>query len=343
MGQNEGQTDRPVRNCQHLTICHQHGTPDGYTQDGCRCAPCTQANTAAKRRRRTEIAYGTYSGLVDADPVREHLTRLRTAGHSLRRIAELSGVGLGTVNALVYGEPSRSLPPSEQVLADTAARLLAVDPCTAPLLGGLRIPATGTRRRLQALACTGWSTQALAGHSSLPRRTLSRLLVAPPDANVTVQTARSVAAVYAHLRFLPPPQRAGQERATARQAAARAQADGWRAPHTWHDIDRDRPGSCDTDDKHDLQDEPDDPDDPSEGAQSAGSAGDPDAAVPLDEVAVELAMRGQKLPLTVHERSEAIARLTRHGVSAREIAERLHTSQRHVVRLRSALRDTHAA
>jgi len=49
-------------------------------------------------------------------------------------------------------------------------------------------------------------------------------------------------------------------------------------------------------------------------------------------------VRGEQLNLTPQERLEAVARLTRRGTSARETARLLHTTERHVVRLRSALR-----
>jgi len=352
----QGQNDRPVRDCQHSTVHHEHGTPDGYAQDRCRCPACTRANTVHKQQRRVAIAHGTYDGLVDAGAVREHLQRLRDAGHGIPRIAHLARVGRGTVNALVYGEPSRGLSPSGQVLADTAQRLFAVDPVTAPLAGGSRVPATGPRRRLQALACTGWSTPALAANTTLPRRTLTRLQTGVTP-NVTVATARTVAALYERFRLVPPPLSTSQQHTTARHTAAAAQAAGWRAPHTWYDLDLDldldldpgplphcasrpstegdtdpRPGPvCDRHD-NDL--------DGQEGEDYEDYLlNEPD----VDEVAVERAMHGMQLRLTPEERLEAVARLTRRGVSAREIAERLHTTSRTVVRLRSTLRDTSAA
>ncbi len=54
-------------------------------------------------------------------------------------------------------------------------------------------------------------------------------------------------------------------------------------------------------------------------------------------------MRGEPLRLNLDERLEVVGRLTRRGVSAREIAQRLHTTPRTVVRLRGALRGTTAA
>lgn len=61
---------------------------------------------------------------------------------------------------------------------------------------------------------------------------------------------------------------------------------------------------------------------------------DPDAVV--DEVAVERAMAGDRtVTLNRKEAAEAHARLEAHGLSSAEIAERLGTSQRQIVRWRN--------
>lgn len=62
------------------------------------------------------------------------------------------------------------------------------------------------------------------------------------------------------------------------------------------------------------------------------------AAAYVDEVAVERAMLGHRVRLTARERREVVRALTARGASAREIAERLHTTSRTVQRQRSALR-----
>lgn len=224
-----GTNDRPVRNCEHVTVQHKHGTQGAYTQDGCRCTHCTRANTATKRGYRTAVAYGRREGLLKAEPVRQHLADLRAAGFSLQTIADASGLALSSVAALVYGVPARELPPTTHVRADTADRLLAVDAATAALPGGARIPATGSCRRLQALAWLGWGTSALSTRTALTQRSLNRLLNSDVD-TVTLDTARAVATLYARLRLAPPPGRTQLQRNAARQSAARAQAAGWGPP-----------------------------------------------------------------------------------------------------------------
>ena len=315
----------PVRCCLHVQVRHEHGTRAAYVLDRCRCAPCTAANTAQARRRSTAIAYGTWPGLVDADPVRAHLRALRADGLSLQRIAELSGVGQGTLSTLVYRTPASQPTPPARVRADTQRRLLAVRFDPASVAAGRRIDATGTRRRLQALTALGWSAACLTLHTDRTVRTLRRLLSAD---EVTAETARCVAALYEQLRTARPPRRTGPERAAADRAVSRARTAGWRPPFGWDDIDTDQ------DETHQAP--------TSGGATGIGTAGvDPNNFVRgdicLDEVAVERAMTGERLPLTKTERCEAVARLTHQGLSARRIAELLHTTSRTVTRLRGAL------
>lgn len=306
-----------VRDCLHVRVRHEHGTRGAYVQDRCGCAPCTAANTEAERRRSRAIAYGTWSGLVGAAAAREHVQSLREQGLSLKRIAQLSGVGQGTLSALVYGEPSRARPPLSQVRPDTERRLLTVRFQASAVAPGRRVDATGTRRRLQALAILGWSVTSLTAGSDLPMRTLRRALI---TTTVTAETARAIGKLYDQLRAQPAVQRTPREQAVAARTQAGAQRAGWRGPLAWEDIDND----------------PDEPDEPTALEQPGSAAGR------VDLVAVERAMRGERLPLTAAERRDAVSRLTTRGLSARCIAELLHTTVRTVTRLRGRARDAAA-
>ncbi len=306
---------RPVRDCQHTRVHHEHGTRLAYVLDRCGCAACSEANRAEARRRTTAIAYGTWTGLVDAAPVRAHVQRLRAAGVSLQRLSVLSGVGYGTLSALVYGDPSRRQPPTGRVRGQTERRLLAVRANTAGLPPGRRVPATGTRRRLHALVAAGWSLPVLALRAEKTTRNLRRTLT---SLTVTAATARTVADLYDELRDLAPPCRTPQERAEVERTRTQARQHGWSPPRAWDDIDTD-PDSDELD--------------------SAGAPDRPggDETV-LDEIAVERAMHGDRVRLTWAERDEVIGRLTARGVSACRIAELLGTSSRAVTRRRAARR-----
>lgn len=311
MAPSPGRQARPVRDCTHAGAPHEHGDRAAYVLDRCRCEPCTEANAAAERRRSTGRVYGSApGGLVDAEPVRRHVKALREQGFSLVRIAVLSGVGQGTINALIYGVPVRQQPPTITVRSDTARRLLAVQFDPHKVAAGRRIGATGTQRRLQALATLGWSTQQQALRSELTARTLRRILSSD---SITAASARAVRELYEHLQATPAPRRTPQERAAAQKTAARARAAGWLPPEAWDD---------------DLDDDDD---------EKKSEPGPPDQD-DVDQVAVERAMSGQRVQLTPAERRAAVAQLTRRGISARRIAELLHTTSRTIVRMRGANR-----
>ncbi len=329
----DAKPETPVRCCLHVQVQHEHGTRAAYVLDRCRCTPCTAANTAQARRRSTAIAYGTWPGLVDAEPARAHLRALRADGLSLQRIAELSGIGQGTVNALVYGAPSRQAKPRARLRADTQRRLLAVHFDPASVAAGRRVDATGTRRRLQALTALGWSVSCLALRTDQTVRTLRRILLADM---VTADTARSVAALYEQLRTAAPPRRTGPERAAADRAVSRAQTAGWRPPLAWDDIDTEQNETDQSPARGDVTGTGTAGVGPDEFERDHSCLDEHLCSQLLDEVAVERAMTGERLPLTTTERHEAVARLTRQGLSARRIAELLHTTSRTITRLRGA-------
>lgn len=57
----------------------------------------------------------------------------------------------------------------------------------------------------------------------------------------------------------------------------------------------------------------------------------------VDEVTVERAMRGERLPLSKPERDEAVRRLSARGVSAHDVARLLHMSYARACELRAVL------
>ena len=305
-------TARPSRDCQHTRVRHEHGTRLAYVCDHCRCPACTDANRLEARRRRTAIAYGTWTGLVDASPSRTHIAELRVGGLSLQGIAALSGVGYGTLARIVYGDPSRDQSPTTQVRSATARRLLQIPTETVRVTDRSRVTSGASRRRLQALAALGWPFPALAVRLGRSPGNLRRTLT---TRTVTVASARTIAELYEALRDTAPPTRTPAEITAAGNTRTQARLAGWLPPLAWDDIDVD-PDPRNDDDVANMHDS--------------------DAWV--DEIAVERAMDGDQVCLSRLERDEAIARLTRQGASARRIAELLATSSRNVVRRRRAQR-----
>lgn len=204
----------------------EHGTLVAYKIDLCRCESCTAANRRYVTRRERLIIYGQWAPFVDAAPVRDHVRALSAAGIGNRRIAALAGISISTISTLLYGRPGR--PPKQHLRPETAAAILAVRADLDSLAPRALIDSAGTVRRLQALACLGWSVGEQArrlgirttNYSTLQRRT-----------RVTAATARAVRALYEQLSMTPAPDTMpGVVR--ARRAAARK---GYLPPLAWDD------------------------------------------------------------------------------------------------------------
>lgn len=166
-------------------------------------------------------------------------------------------------------------------------------------------PITGTLRRVEALGCLGWSYQALSAklgwHESRLNHIVQQTAVAP-------RNARAVAALYDQLWDQPAPTDTRMRRTSAtrtRNAAARL---GWLPPMAWDDAAIDDP---------DTQ--------PNTGAHSSSG---------LDEVAVERACHGDRIPLTRAELIEAIRRLHDRGRSLTETGDTLGLTAHAVFKIR---------
>jgi hypothetical protein len=298
---------RPIRDCEHTTLRHQHGTRAAYVTDRCRCEPCTAANRSDERKRQKAIAYGRWNPYREAESVRQHVRALMAAGIGLRRIAELARLPYGTVSSLVYGSPRTGRTPSGRIRPHTATQLLAIAASTEARAPGALVDATGTRLRLQSLVLNGWS---LAGLARQLGRSPDHLPSALKAATVTIATAQAVRGLFDELWNTAPPMRTHAERITATKSHNRATRQGWLPALAWDDLDD---GT-----------QPPRPD--------VHDGGGPD----IDEIAVERAMEGDHVPLTPAERDETVRRLTSKGYSVRRIAERLGTTTRTVMRRRAA-------
>lgn len=113
----------------------RHGTGNGYTNYGCRCAPCKAAN----RRYRLD-RYGNRT--VNATEATQHVQRLVAAGGTSVRIGELAQCSPSTIDNLRHGRTTN-------IVATIATAVLNIRPeQVAPLtepVGPIRRP----RRTLQ--------------------------------------------------------------------------------------------------------------------------------------------------------------------------------------------------
>lgn len=220
----------------HACTTHAAGTRSCYTNHGCRCYACAAARSAYGRSLAHRHANGRHGrGTIDAAGAAAHLAELQAAGLGTRRISELSGVSRSALQELTA--------PGARIHPTTNAAILAVRlPAAGPdeRLGAVvHIDATGTRRRLQALAACGWSIGALCTQACLHRQALDRAMNGAPL--TTAGTARAVADLYDQVWDAAPPAHTPGHRRSVTITLAAARAAGWPPPAAWDDHALDDP------------------------------------------------------------------------------------------------------
>lgn len=222
--------------CPHGGI-HEHGTRVAYVKDKCRCEPCTTVAREYEQKRRRDRLYGIGPGLVDTQPVRDHLAVLSNAGIGYKRAALLAGVSVTIVQTILYHHPSRpNSGPSKRVKAETAQKLLAVQPSLELIGDGTPVPSRGAARRIQALVARGWSQAKLADRVGVTDQIMAPLLAGRP---ANAATVRAIHDVYEQLWDQAPPTDTHRDRLAASRARNRAARMGWAPPAAWDDIDHD--------------------------------------------------------------------------------------------------------
>ncbi|TQE33118.1 hypothetical protein [Streptomyces ipomoeae] len=210
-----------------------------YKLDGCRCYVCGLANATYYEARERAIMYGTWQPYVSAQPVREHLLRLRACGMGLRRVSAVAKVDRKRLQAILTGRPERGTPPQEKVRPALAAAVLAVEPTLENLGGCTVIDATGTRRRLQALVASGWPQTRLARRLGWTDTNFAVLIRAD---HIIVRTALAVRALYDVLWNQDPRAHGVNNQAYSRAVNSGA-AHAWPPPLAWDDELIDLPGA----------------------------------------------------------------------------------------------------
>jgi hypothetical protein len=214
-----------IRECTHGGR-HVHGTIAAYDRDRCRCDPCSGAKTEWNRRFRKAKAYGRWQPhLIDVAPVTNHMRALRQRGIGYKRVAELAGIGHACASSIVEGR-------QKTVTREVAGKILAIplDARTAPRA---YIDATGSRRRVQALAAIGWSfPEQVARMGRKQRSGLQKIL---RGGLTTTVTAEAIRALYDELwDTLPDPQTVPEKIAVIKTRNL-AKRKGWAPPLAWDD------------------------------------------------------------------------------------------------------------
>lgn len=210
-----------------------HGTVSRGKHHKCRCDPCRQAYAAYQRNRRRQKAYGRWQPLTDAEPARQHLRTLMAAGISYYRVADMIGIDYAQLTGLLYTKGNR--PARQRIRTTTSALILAISPTTP--IAPQRVDATGTRRRIQALAVMGWPQTRLARLMGRTGGTLGELITAD---HVYATTADNVARLYRNLRVADP-ETHGVSHTSAERTRTRSRRRGWHGPLAWTEATIDNP------------------------------------------------------------------------------------------------------
>lgn len=207
--------------CTCPKVRHEHGDVRRYTTDGCRCAVCS--NAAVRYNKGLKAGHRR---MVKPDRAVAHIAELRRLGASYALIAQASGVSTATL--LVLAERPLIRPATER-------KVLAVRPSVAP---GHLVPAYRATRRVQALACLGWSCRAIADRIGVARSTVVALAAGADT--VRADTFLAIRRLYDELWDHPAPDGADKyARAGRARVINHARRQQWAPPAAWDDIDRD--------------------------------------------------------------------------------------------------------
>ncbi len=202
-------TPRPAHTCTR----HPAGKRTCYARCQCRCRPCTDAAT-----RWTTLCEAGHTARVPGHLMLAHISRLNKAGMTNPDIAHAAHISPATISNLTAGR-------THSMNRAAATAILAVQP--APSRHGC-IDATGTTRRLQALAAIGWDSAKLAPRIGVKPRRLERLRRGEKPA-VHATTAAKIGQLYRHLSMTPA---TGWQADRARTIARNR---GWAPPLAWDD------------------------------------------------------------------------------------------------------------
>lgn len=175
---------------------------------------------------------------------------------------------------------------------------------------GLLVDSAGTVRRIRALACLGWSCQAVAEASGLRHLNAIHRLRERPPAHVMKLTADAVAEAYELLSMRYPPTAEPNQRRGVLRVQSLAKSRKWAPPLAWDDDTIDDPA-----------------------ATPMGRVRGPRTVI--DPVAVTEVLAGRPVHLTRAETLEAVRVATARGMSSERIAERLRNTSRTVQRARA--------
>jgi hypothetical protein len=169
--------------------------------------------------------------LVSAEPVREHVLKLRAAGGTYHSIGQAADTGAMTVHRIAN-------PDTLKVQAEVARRLLAV---TEADIRGTHPAPGGTMWRLRALVAMGHTCTRMAAAIGVPAATLRRV-VRGEALTITSELRQAVLDLFDAWWDKTPPQRTRREKLATGDARERAARNNWPPPAGLDEDELDRPG-----------------------------------------------------------------------------------------------------
>lgn len=200
----------------------QHGSWSAYRKHRCRCRTCRDwanrgSNLLRLRRLRGE------SGFMPKQPVVDHINMLLANGMTMVDIVEQAG----------FSSPSSLCQfmkrPAEKMQRAKGRKLLAVKPSMRPGSRAM-VTATGSMRRLRALARMGWGIVAISQATGISTVTITYVRNGQKK-TVSAGVHQRIVEFYQKHEVTP-----GPSKGTAELAAKNK----WLPPLAWDDIDTDR-------------------------------------------------------------------------------------------------------
>jgi hypothetical protein len=169
--------------------------------------------------------------LVSAEPVREHVLKLRAAGGTYASIGQAATTGAMTVHCIANARRPK-------VQAEVASRLLAISEAD---IGSMRLSPGGTMWRLRALIAMGHTCTRMAAATGIPPATLRRV-VRGEALTISPELRQAVLALFDAWWDKTPPERTRREKLAAGNALKRAARNDWPPPAGLDEDKLDQPG-----------------------------------------------------------------------------------------------------
>lgn len=186
-----------------------------------------------RARQRLLAGRGQWEPWSPAAPARDHARHVLAVTPGLTRsgYASIAGIDRSTLNRLLDRPPGDP----DVIYTTTARAVLAVTPGSVPSRAHL-VDATGSCRRLRALACLGWSVPQLAARTGVAVVNLQQVR-AGLQARVEQGTAAKISAAYGELWLTPAPEASMGQKQSAAKSRIHAARQQWVSGSAWDDID----------------------------------------------------------------------------------------------------------